>query len=233
MARKTVVVLTGAGISAESGISTFRDANGLWENHRIEDVASPTGFAKNPELVLHFYNLRRAQLDEVEPNEGHRALVRLEEKYDVHIVTQNVDNLHERAGSKNVLHLHGELTKARSTLYPELIYDIGTNPIRLGDVCERGAQLRPHIVWFGEEVPAMREACLLAERADYFLIVGTSLMVYPAAGLYEYAPERCPIYLVDKNVPSIPRRYMSRLRVYAEPATVGVPKVVDELLALD
>ncbi len=232
MARKRVVVLTGAGISAESGISTFRDANGLWENHRIEDVASPIGFAKDPETVLRFYNLRRAQLGEVEPNEGHRALVRLEEKYDVHVVTQNVDNLHERAGSKNILHLHGELTKVRSTLYPELVYDVGTKPIRLGDVCERGAQLRPHIVWFGEEVPAMYEAAALAETADYFLIVGTSLLVYPAAGLYEYTPERCPIYLVDKSVPSIPRRYASRLRVYAEAATTGVPKVVDELLSL-
>lgn len=232
MSRKRIVVLTGAGISAESGISTFRDANGLWENHRIEDVASPVGFAKDPETVLRFYNLRRSQLGEVEPNEGHRALVRLEEKYDVYVVTQNVDNLHERAGSKNILHLHGELTKVRSTQYPDLIYDVGVKPIKLGDLCERGAQLRPHIVWFGEEVPAMYEAAELAEMADYFLIVGTSLLVYPAAGLYEYTPGRCPIYLVDKSVPSVPSRYRNRLRVFAEAATTGVPKVVDELLAL-
>jgi NAD-dependent deacetylase len=231
MSRKRVVVLTGAGISAESGISTFRDANGLWENHRIEDVASPVGFAKDPETVLRFYNLRRAQLGDVEPNEGHRALVRLEEKFDVYVVTQNVDNLHERAGSKNILHLHGELTKVRSTQYPELIYDVGVRPIQLGDLCERGAQLRPHIVWFGEEVPAMYEAAELAEKADFFLIVGTSLMVYPAAGLYEYTPGRCPIYLVDKSVPSVPSRYRNRLRVFAEAATTGVPKVVDELMA--
>lgn len=206
MEKKKMVVLTGAGMSAESGISTFRDSGGLWEKYRIEDVATPEAFAKNPALVLDFYNLRRKQLDEVQPNEGHETLARLQEFFDVHIITQNVDNLHERAGSKTILHLHGELTKVRSTKFPELIYDIGTKPIHLGDVCEKGAQLRPHIVWFGEAVPAIEEAIEITTTADIFVVIGTSLNVYPAAGLVSYAPAGCHRFLIDPHPVEIPYR---------------------------
>ncbi|MEK7255713.1 MAG: Sir2 family NAD-dependent protein deacetylase, partial [Bacteroidota bacterium] len=182
-----LVVLTGAGVSAESGISTFRDANGLWENHDIMEVASPQGWRKNKELVLEFYNQRRRQLQLVEPNAAHLALVDLEAKFTTCVVTQNVDDLHERAGSKLVLHLHGELLKARSTHDPELIYD-WKGDISLTDKCERGSQLRPHIVWFGEEVPMLPLAADLVSQAEVVLIVGTSMQVYPAAGLVSYAP---------------------------------------------
>jgi len=204
MAKKRLVVLTGAGMSAESGISTFRDTGGLWEQYSIEEVATPEGFQKNPELVLEFYNQRRKQLETVEPNEGHKTLARLQAKFDVQIVTQNVDNLHERAGSKNILHLHGELTKVRSTKYPNLIYDIGTKPIKIGDKCEKGAQLRPHIVWFGEMVPALEQAIEIVGKADIFAVVGTSLNVYPAAGLIMYAKNEIPKYLIDPNNVDIP-----------------------------
>ncbi len=172
-----IVVLTGAGISAESGISTFRDSDGLWENHRIEDVATPEGWRRNPELVQEFYNQRRRRLLEVEPNAGHRALVELEKKYEVHVITQNVDDLHERAGSSHVLHLHGELRKVRSERYEELVYDWDKD-VKMGDVCKRGAQLRPHIVWFGEAVPLLEQAAEVAGPADIFMIVGTSLQAY-------------------------------------------------------
>src|ERR1044071_1934601 len=182
-----MVVLSGAGMSAESGIPTFRGANGLWENHRIEDVASPAAWAKNRELVLRFYNERRKRMWECAPTEGHRGLGELEQQFDVAIVTQNVDNLHERAGSTRVLHLHGELTKSRSTLDPNLVYEIDGWELKLGDRCARGSQLRPHIVWFGEAVPMMERAIEIVGRADIVAIIGTSLQVYPAASLLDYA----------------------------------------------
>jgi NAD-dependent deacetylase len=201
---KKLVVLTGAGISAESGLKTFRDMDGLWENYDVMEVASPEGWNANMELVLRFYNERREQLAGAKPNNGHAGLVELEEFFDVHIITQNVDNLHERAGSKNVLHLHGELTKVRSTGDENLIYDIGYKPVNVGDLCEKGFQLRPHIVWFGEMVPAMEEAVSISAQADIFVVVGSSLVVYPAAGLVNYAPKNCPVYVVDPNTVSSP-----------------------------
>lgn len=219
---KKLIVLTGAGISAESGIKTFRDADGLWENHRIEEVATPEAWHANPELVLQFYNQRRAQLFEVQPNAGHRALVDLEQRYDVHIITQNVDDLHERAGSSKVLHLHGELRKVRSTRYPELVYP-WEGDLQLGDTCKRGAQLRPHIVWFGEAVPMLEAAAELASEADIFMVVGTSLQVYPAAGLMAYAPRHIPVYYIDpKPQVNYELQRMPNLRVIAEPASTGV-----------
>jgi len=226
---KKIVVLTGAGISAESGIKTFRDSDGLWENHRIEDVATPEGWAKNPELVLEFYNQRRAQLFEVEPNAGHKALAELEKDFEVHIVTQNVDDLHERAGSTRVLHLHGELRKSRSERYSDLIYPC-EGDIRWGDKCARGFQLRPHIVWFGESVPMLEPAADLAAEAELFIIVGTSLQVYPAASLMVYANPRIPFYYVDPR-PQINYELsrMPNLTVIAEPASTGVRKVVEQL----
>ena len=226
--KKKVVVLTGAGISAESGISTFRDSDGLWEQYRVEDVATPEGYAKDKELVLDFYNQRRRQLATVEPNEGHRQLVRLEEKYDVCVVTQNVDNLHERAGSPNVLHLHGELTKARSERNPNLITDIGYEDIHLGDTADDKCQLRPHIVWFGEPVPNIEKAAELCEEADYFVVVGTSMNVYPAAGLIHYVPRTTPCWLVDPKAVAVSRE----VRIVAEKAGTGVKKVVDEIMGM-
>ena len=227
---KKLVVLTGAGISAESGISTFRDSNGLWENHRIEEVASPEAWEKDPELVLRFYNIRRKQLFEVEPNEGHKALVRLEEKFDVHIVTQNVDDLHERAGSSHVLHLHGELKKVRSTGDPSLVYMLDHWELKMGDVCEKGHQLRPHIVWFGEPVPMFEKALDTARQADVFLVIGTSMVVYPAAGLISYTKPEIPKYYVDPK--AFPVSGVSHLTVIQEKAGEGVPKLVNELLGL-
>ena len=225
--KKRVVVLTGAGISAESGISTFRDSDGLWEQYRVEDVATYEAYVRNPELVLNFYNERRRQLFQVKPNEGHKQLVRLEEWYDVQIVTQNIDNLHEQAGSTNVLHLHGELTKARSDRDDNLIIEIGDKDINLGDKAPDGAQLRPHIVWFGEAVPNIEPAAEMCERCDYFVVVGTSMNVYPAAGLIHYVPKGSPCYLVDPKAVSTPRP----VKVFQEKAGTGVKKVVDELIA--
>lgn len=225
--RKRVVVLTGAGISAESGISTFRDSGGLWEGHDVMEVASPQGWQRDPELVLNFYNLRRKNVLEVFPNAGHTALAELEQHFDVSIITQNVDDLHERAGSTNILHLHGELLKSRSTGYEHLVYDC-TNDIVLGDVCERGFQLRPHIVWFGEAVPAMEEAIQIAQQADILLVVGTSLVVYPAASLLQFVPNGNPIYLVDPNRPDI--RFGGNLQFIEENASIGVPKLVKQLI---
>jgi NAD-dependent deacetylase len=196
---KKLVVLTGSGISAESGLKTFRETNGLWENYDVEDVASPEGWARDMELVLKFYNDRRAQLKDARPNAAHTVLVDLEKYFDVSIITQNVDNLHERAGSRKVLHLHGELTKVRSTGNPELIYDIGYKEIKLGDTCEQGYQLRPHVVWFGEPVPAIGEAARICSQADIFVVIGTSMVVYPAAGLVDYVPRSVPVFLVDPN----------------------------------
>ncbi len=226
---KKIVVLTGAGISAESGIKTFRDSDGLWENHRIEDVATPDGWQKDPALVLAFYNQRRRQLLEVTPNAGHLGLVELEAHYDVQIITQNVDDLHERAGSSNVLHLHGELRKVRSETYPKLVYD-WDHDLEIGDLCERGGQLRPHIVWFGEAVPMLEPAAEIAYDADIFLIIGTSLQVYPAASLMSYAPPDIPYYYVDPN-PQVNYALgeMSNLHVIAEPASTGVRRVIQSL----
>ena len=205
--RKKIVVLTGAGVSAESGISTFRDSDGLWENFRVEDVASIEGWYRNRAVVMDFYNQRRAQLSEVRPNAAHLAIADLEKEYDVTVVTQNVDNLHERAGSTKIIHLHGELTKVRPEnccnemdgFSEETVFDIGTEPVHIGDLAPNGAQLRPHIVWFGEAVPKIEAAIDAVEAADILLIVGTSLQVYPAAGLYRYAGPDTPIYIIDPN----------------------------------
>lgn len=201
--RRKLVVLTGAGISAESGLSTFRGAGGLWEGHRIEDVATPEAWRRNPELVLEFYNQRRAHLSRVQPNDAHRWLKRLEEWLDVVIITQNVDDLHERAGSSKILHLHGELTKVRSERNEHLILDWGYKPLRWGDTGPDGAQLRPHVVWFGEAVPAMVEAEHLTAQADIFLIVGTSLQVYPAAGLIYSVPAQAELWYIDPQPASL------------------------------
>ena len=208
--KKNLVVLSGAGVSAESGVSTFRDSDGLWENHKVEDVASIEGWYRNPSLVLDFYNARRAQLADVRPNAAHYAIASLEDDWKVTVVTQNVDNLHERAGSTKVIHLHGELTKVRpencyndSDGYSEeTVFDIGNDAIHIGDLAPNGAQLRPHIVWFGEAVPKIEAAIDAVEAADVLLIVGTSLQVYPAAGLYRFAKMDTPIYIIDpKDVP--------------------------------
>jgi NAD-dependent deacetylase len=201
--KKHLVILSGAGISAESGIPTFRDSDGLWENHSIEDVATPEGFARNPELVLRFYNERRSKLDSVIPNEGHEILAELEKHFQVTIITQNVDNLHERAGSTNVVHLHGELTKARSSKNPNEIIDIGTKEINIGDKSADGSQLRPFIVWFGEAVPMIEKAAEIVASADILVVVGTSLQVYPAAGLVQMAGHNVPIYIIDPKKPEI------------------------------
>lgn len=201
---KKLVVITGAGMSQESGLKTFRENNGLWENHDVMEVASPQGWAANPKLVLNFYNERRKQLFESSPNKGHQILADLEKYFQVKVITQNIDDFHEQAGSTSVLHLHGELKKARSTKNPELIYTLKNWQLNLGDKCELGSQLRPHIVWFGEEVPALYDAMKITEKADLLLIIGTSLSVYPAAGLINYAPPKVPIYYIDPNPAMVP-----------------------------
>jgi NAD-dependent deacetylase len=216
---KKLVVLTGAGMSAESGIRTFRDSDGLWEEYDVMEVASIQGWHKNPELMLRFYNERRKQMFACEPNNGHLLLAKLEKQFDVRIVTQNIDNLHERAGSTQVLHLHGELIKARSSVDHSLVYTIGNKDIKWGDKCEKGSQLRPFIVWFGEEVPALEEAITIVESADILCIIGTSLNVYPAAGLLNYAPSSCPTYLID---PRPPFDLPEKIRVIAKGASEGV-----------
>jgi NAD-dependent deacetylase len=227
---KTLVVLTGAGMSAESGIKTFRDADGLWENHRIEDVATPEAWRRDPALVQQFYNQRRRQLLEVVPNEGHKALVALERHFKVYVITQNVDDLHERAGSKEVLHLHGELRKVRSERYPHLVYD-WDHDLKLGDTCEKGAQLRPHIVWFGEEVPMLGPAAELASKADIFMIVGTSLQVYPAASLMVYAPPGIPFFYIDpKPQVNDALAVQKNLTIIDEPAGTGVAKAAQIMM---
>jgi NAD-dependent deacetylase len=226
---KKVVVLTGAGISAESGIRTFRDSDGLWEDHKIEDVATPSAWGRNQEMVLRFYRARWEQLSHVQPNAGHRALVDLEKKFDVQIVTQNVDDLHERAGSTNVLHLHGELRYAKSSLGKDTkLYPIKERYIESGDLAADGSQLRPFIVWFGEAVPMLEPAIVMAAEADYFLIVGTSLQVYPAASLVEYVPPSCQILVVD---PQLQKGLLpSRVTYISKPASEGVPELVAQLL---
>nr|WP_299338833.1 NAD-dependent deacylase [Allomuricauda sp.] len=226
--KKKVVVLTGAGMSAESGLKTFRDSNGLWEGHDVMQVASPQGFARDPELVLEFYNQRRRQLLEVLPNDGHKALVRLEEHYDVSIVTQNIDNLHEQAGSSHVVHLHGELFKVRSTVNESHILDWKKDLV-LGDLDENGHQLRPHIVWFGEMVPMLETAAYITQKADALIIIGTSMQVYPAASLIHYVASGTPIYFVDPK-PSINPSDFRNLTVISSTAVEGVPNLVSELL---
>jgi len=225
---KKIVVLSGAGMSAESGISTFRDANGLWKNHRIEEVASPIAWRNNMELVLEFYNIRRKQLFEVEPNAGHKALVELEKYFDVEIVTQNVDDLHERAGSSKVLHLHGELKKARSTVDENLVVELKHWELKKGDTCPKGSQLRPHIVWFGESVNNIPIAAKTVRQADLLIIVGTSLLVYPAAGLIDYVAAEVPVYYIDPNAEKL--SYRSNLITIAEKAGLGLPKLVAQLI---
>lgn len=224
---KKIVVLSGAGISAESGLKTFRDENGLWEGHDVMEVASPMAWENNRELVLDFYNQRRRQLLQVEPNAAHYALVELEKKYEVQIITQNVDDLHERAGSSNVLHLHGELLKARSTFDENLVMD-WRKDIRNGDFCEHNKQLRPHIVWFGEAVPMFEKAVDHCTTADILIVVGTSMQVYPAAGLVDFIPKKCPVYFVDPK-PNISEN--ASLQIISKKAVEGIPKVVAQLLA--
>ena len=225
---KKIVVLTGAGVSAESGINTFRDADGLWEGHDVMEVATPEGFQKNPELVLHFYNERRKQLFNVLPNAAHKALARLEEHFDVDVITQNVDDLHERAGSSNVIHLHGELLKARCSYNPNKIIDWKAD-MKIGDLSEDGRQLRPHIVWFGEEVPLLEKAANITKAAQILIIIGTSMQVYPAASLIHYANKDTPIYFIDPK-PNISPTYVDRLTIIRASAALGVPQLVVDLI---
>ncbi|WP_298396796.1 NAD-dependent deacylase [Flavobacterium sp.] len=225
--KKKLVVLTGAGISAESGINTFRASDGLWEGHNVMDVATPEGWQNNQELVLDFYNQRRRQLHEVKPNLGHLTLAELEKDFEVHIITQNVDNLHEQAGSSNILHLHGELFKVRSTKDTNYILDWKTD-LKTGDVDKNGHQLRPHIVWFGEDVPALEEALNLIQKADIIAIIGTSMQVYPAAGLIHYGQPNTPIYYIDPN-PATIYELANPLEVIAMNATEGVPFLREKL----
>ena len=216
--KKKLVVFSGAGISAESGVKTFRDSDGLWENHRVEDVASPEGFEKNPKMVLDFYNARRRQLNEIEPNKAHLILAELEKYFDVHIITQNVDDLHERAGSTKIIHLHGELKKARPVDSENAIVD-WEEDLNLGDLNLLGIQLRPHIVWFGEMVPEMDKAMEICSQADLFLVVGTSMSVYPAAGLINYIPENCEVFVID---PNLPNSYTDSENYFKTSATTGM-----------
>ncbi|MCM4153294.1 NAD-dependent deacylase [Arenibacter sp. N53] len=225
---KKIIVLTGAGVSAESGINTFRDADGLWEGHDVMEVATPQGFQKNPELVLNFYNERRRQLFSVFPNEAHKALARLEEYFDVSIITQNVDDLHERAGSTKVIHLHGELLKARSIHNPNTIIDWKTD-IKIGNLSEDGEQLRPHIVWFGEEVPLLEKAAEITQAANILIIIGTSMQVYPAASLIHYVSRNTPIYFIDPK-PNISQTNFKGLTIIQASAVNGVPILVSDLI---
>ncbi len=227
--KKKLVILTGAGMSAESGISTFRDSGGLWDKYPVEQVATPEGFERDPELVLHFYNIRRKELLGVEPNAGHYGLAELEKDFDVHIITQNIDNLHERAGSTQVMHLHGELMMARSTADESLLYPLTSEKweIKLGDLCEKGSQLRPHIVWFGEAVPMISEAAKLCEEANIFVIIGTSMNVYPAAGLLQYVKSNTPVYLID---PKEVHTYRSDIHFIQKGASEGVKELKQLLL---
>jgi NAD-dependent deacetylase len=226
---KKLVILTGAGMSKESGIKTFRESDGLWEEYNVAEVATPMAWAKNRNLVLRFYNERRAQLALCEPNAGHYRIAALEKHFDVYIITQNIDNLHERAGSTKILHLHGELTKARSTADPLLLYNIGYKDIKPGDLCEKGSQLRPHIVWFGEAVPMMDDAVRITESADIFVVIGTSLNVYPAAGLIDYAPKNAEVFLIDPNDVIIPGK--RRVEVIKTGASEGVKILSEKLIS--
>lgn len=229
--RQKIVVLTGAGISAESGLNTFRDSDGLWEGYNINDVATPEAWARNPELVQGFYNMRRKSILEADPNRAHRALVLLEKMFDVTIVTQNIDDLHERAGSTNIIHLHGIITKSQSDRNPDLLYDIDGWEVKTGELCELGSQLRPHVVWFGEPVPMIEKAADICAQADIFLIIGTSLAVYPAAGLVDYVPSRALKYLLDpKGLELTPGRN-NAFTIINERASLAVPELVQKLLS--
>ena len=223
-----VVVLTGAGMSADSGLKTFRDSDGLWEGHNVKEVATPQAWEADKELVLDFYNQRRKQAHQVKPNVGHKAIAELEEQFDVTIITQNVDDLHERAGSTDVIHLHGELSKVRSEKDRSLIYDIGGDAIELGDTAEDGSQLRPHVVWFGEPVPQMEKATAVVPQADILIVIGTSLVVYPAAGLTDLASKAIPKYIIDPATPEL-MDYTDWDHLQ-ETAAEGAPKLVKELL---
>ncbi|MBS1584525.1 MAG: NAD-dependent deacylase [Bacteroidetes bacterium] len=222
MEKKKIVVLTGAGISAESGLKTFRDSDGLWEGHRVEDVATPRAWRRNPQMVLDFYNMRRKAVIGAQPNAAHAGLAELEEVYDVQIITQNIDDLHERAGSTKVMHLHGEILKMRSERNEDLIYDIRAD-IKLGDMAEDGAQLRPHIVWFEEAVPMIEHAIPLMHEADIFILIGTSLVVYPAAGLVNYVRDEVPKYVLDRRIPSV--GHFSNVITIVRPATEGIAEL--------
>lgn len=219
-----LVFLSGAGMSAESGISVFRGADGLWENYSIEDVASPQGWAKHPEVVLEFYNQRRKQMLEAEPNEGHRIIAEMERDFDVSIVTQNIDNLHQRAGSTNVLHLHGEIMKVQSVDDPTRVYTLDDWKLNWGDTCEQGTQLRPNIVWFGEAVPMMDRAADIVADADILVIIGTSLLVYPAAGLVDFCTPECRVFCIDPEIPTLPYRN-STITELEYPASEGLKKL--------
>jgi len=228
MGKQRLVIFSGAGISAESGLRTFRDSDGLWEQYRIEDVATPEAWRRDPALVLHFYDLRREQVLAARPNAAHLAIANLEKAFEVQVITQNIDDLHERAGSKHVLHLHGEILKARSTADPSVVTPLDQASLRLGDRCPLGSQLRPHIVWFGEEVPLMDEAIALMARADQCLVVGTSLNVYPAAGLLHYLPRSSSLHVVDPSDLPLPPRPLRHIK---EKASTGVPMLASELIA--
>ena len=223
---KNIVVFSGAGISAESGLGTFRDSGGLWDKYKIEDVATPQAFKKNPELVLEFYNIRRRQLLSSSPNSAHYALNKLQDNFNLQIITQNIDDLHERSGTKNVLHLHGQLRQSKSTL-DELVYQIEGSELILGDICPNGSQLRPNVVWFGESVPMMEKAIEIVKKADLFIIIGTSLNVYPAASLIHYTTSSCEKYIIDPNA-----EHVEDIKVIRELASVSVPKLVDQILEM-
>lgn len=225
---KRLVVLTGAGISAESGLQTFRGSDGLWEGYAIEDVATPEAWERNPVLVQRFYNERRKSVMDAQPNAGHLALAKLQSAFDVQIITQNIDDLHERAGSRHVLHLHGLITRSQSSRYPWVTYPIEGTEIEMGQVCEHGSQLRPHVVFFGEPVPMLQNAAEICESADFFAVIGTSLVVYPAASLVDYVPTGIPRYVIDPEIPNI--RDASFIRIQ-EPASTGVLKMIDDLFS--
>jgi len=225
---KKIVILTGAGISAESGLKTFRDTDGLWEGYHISEVATPEAWLANPEFVQEFYNERRKLIMEAVPNKGHEALVKLEEKYQVQIITQNIDDLHERAGSSNVLHLHGVITLAQSDVDASLTYPISGWELGFDQTCVHNKPLRPHVVWFGEAVPNMEPAIQICRQADIFMVIGTSLQVYPAAGLLEYVPRVARKYVIDPKVP--PMRNKSLVTIVEQAATIGIPMIVEELL---
>tara|TARA_B100001057_G_scaffold61592_1_gene54979 strand:- start:4560 stop:5237 length:678 start_codon:yes stop_codon:yes gene_type:complete len=223
---KKIVVFTGAGISAESGLGTFRDSGGLWDNYKIEDVATPQAFKKNPALVLEFYNIRRRQLLSSSPNPAHFALNKLQDNLNLQIITQNIDDLHERSGIKNVLHLHGQLRQSKSTL-DETVYRIEGSELKLGDICPNGGQLRPNVVWFGESVPMMEKAIEIVKKANLLIIIGTSLNVYPAASLIHYTSNSCEKYIIDPNADD-----QEDIKVIRELASVSVPKLVDQILEM-
>lgn len=221
--KKRLVVLTGAGISAESGLKTFRDSDGLWEGYNVMDVATPEAWERNPDLVQQFYNERRKQVLNAVPNEAHFMLAKLEEDFDVYIITQNIDDLHERAGSTQITHLHGIITFSQSDLNSNLVYPLNSDTIKMGDFCELGSQLRPHVVWFGEAVPMIETAAALCEQADVFMVIGTSLVVYPAAGLIDFVPRDVPKYIIDPKIPSI--NYYKNIIAIEKSATAGLKEV--------